>query len=184
MAKVSKKLNCHICDKKFPKQSKLKKHVETVHEGIKNHQCEICVKKFGRLSDLNRHVKEVHDGVGRIRPLKRKKQLETAQKRSKNAKDSKTLKMMEKQALDVSNIAGFDHENQIIVGEEQKIKKEIKHEVKIEPVDYSGRFLAFLKSCEMRDKILDFLRDLQDLQDSKNFQFFLSKFRFSARKGH
>ena len=48
--------------------------------------------------------------------------------------------------------------------------------------NYSGRFLAFLKSFEMRDKILDFLRDLQDMQDSKNFQFFLLKFKFSGRK--
>ena len=39
------------------------------------------------------------------------------------------MKMMEKQALDVSNITGFDHI------EEQKIKKEIKTEVKIEPMD-------------------------------------------------
>ena len=36
-------------------------------------------------------------------------------------------------------------------------------------VYYSGRFLAFFKSCETQDKIPDFL---QDLQDSKNFQFF------------
>ena len=42
--------------------------------------------------------------------------------------------MLEKQALDVSNIAGFDHENQI-ASKKQKIKKEIKHEVKIEPMD-------------------------------------------------
>ena len=45
-----------------------------------------------------------------------------------------THKMLEKEALDVSNIAGFDHENKID-GEVPKIKKEIKHEVKIEPVD-------------------------------------------------
>ena len=44
-------------------------------------------------------------------------------------KNSKGMKMMEKQALDVSNITGFDHV------EEQKIKKEIKIEVKIEPID-------------------------------------------------
>ena len=36
---------------------------------------------------------------------------------------------MEKQALDVSNITGFDHI------EEQKIKREIKTEFKIEPID-------------------------------------------------
>ena len=44
-------------------------------------------------------------------------------------KNSKKMKMIEKQALDVSNITDFDH----IV--EQKIKKEIKTEVKIEPID-------------------------------------------------
>ena len=74
--------------------------------------------KFGEKSNLKKYVKS-H---------------KTTQKGSKNAKDSKRLKMLEKEALDVSNIAGFDHENQI-VGEEQKIKKEIKNEVKIEPVD-------------------------------------------------
>ena len=42
--------------------------------------------------------------------------------------------MTEKEALNVSNIAGFDHENQI-ADKEQKIKKEIKQEVKIEPMD-------------------------------------------------
>ena len=44
-------------------------------------------------------------------------------------KNSKRMKMIEKQALNVSNIAGFDY----IV--EQNIKKEIKTEVKIEPID-------------------------------------------------
>ena len=43
--------------------------------------------------------------------------------------NSKRTKTIEKHALDVSNIAGFDHI------EEQKIKKEFKTEVKIEPID-------------------------------------------------
>ena len=59
---------------------------------------------------------------------------ETVQKGPKYTNDSLRLKIKKEQALDVSNIAGFDHENQI-VGEEHKIKKEIKQEVKIEPVD-------------------------------------------------
>ena len=42
--------------------------------------------------------------------------------------------MLEKEALNISNIVGFDHENGI-ANKEQKIKKEIKHEVKTEPVD-------------------------------------------------
>ena len=42
--------------------------------------------------------------------------------------------MLEKEALDLSNIVGFDHENET-AGKEQRIKKDIKHEVKTEPVD-------------------------------------------------
>merc|ERR1712062_421629 len=48
--------------------------------------------------------------------------------------NSKRMKMLEKEALDVSNIVGFDHENEI-AGKKQKIKKEIKQEVKTEPVE-------------------------------------------------
>ena len=40
---------------------------------------------------------------------------------------------IEKQALDVSNITGFDQENQTIE-KELRIKQEIKQEVKIEPM--------------------------------------------------
>ena len=79
---------------------------------------------------MRRHVKKIHDGKGQIQSLKCKKQVETAQKGSENVKDSKRMKMLEKEALDVSNIAGFDHENPI-VGKEPKIK----NEVKIEPLD-------------------------------------------------
>ena len=66
--------------------------------------------------------------------LECKKKVDTTHKRSKNVKNYKRMKMLEKVALDVSNIVGFDHENEI-AGKEQKIKKEIKHEVKNEPVD-------------------------------------------------
>ena len=44
-------------------------------------------------------------------------------------KNLKRMKMIEKQALDDPKISGFDNV------EEQKIKKEIKTEVKIEPID-------------------------------------------------
>ena len=37
------------------------------------------------------------------------------------------MKMLEKEALDVTNIAGFDHENQI-VGKVPTIKNEVKNE--------------------------------------------------------
>ena len=121
---------CKICNKKFGRSSVMKEHVKTVHDGIKNHQCEICNMKFVRLSYMKRHHKKVHDGKGQIQSLKHKKQVQTAQKESENDKDSKRMKVLDKEALDVSNIAGFDHENQIVDKEPT-----IKSEVKIEPLD-------------------------------------------------
>ena len=44
---------------------------------------------------------------------------------------------------------------------------------------YSGQFVAFLKSCQTQDKFPNFLRDLQD---SKNFEFFLLFFSFQPEK--
>ena len=123
---------CEICGQKFGRSGDLKCHVKTVHEGIKEHQCQFCEKKFGQLGHLKTHVKRVHvhDGVDQSQSLKRKKQVDNTQKRSKNVKNSKRMKMLEKEALDVSNIAGFDHENPIV----GKVPT-IKNEVKIEPLD-------------------------------------------------
>ena len=127
---------CQICDQKFGRSGSLKIHVKTVHEGIlKDHQCQFCDQKFGQSGYLKRHVKRVHvhDRVDQSRSLLRKKHVNTTHKRSKNVKNTKRMKMLEKEALDISKIVGFDHENEI-VGKEQKIKKDIKHEVKTEPV--------------------------------------------------
>ena len=138
--KESKIINANqICNMKFGCKSKLRKHVKEVHEGIKIHQCQFCDKKFVQLGHLNRHFKTVHlhegvDQVDQSQLLKRKKQVDTTHKRSKNVKNSKRMKMLEKEALDVSNFVGFDHESEI-AHKEQKIKKEIKHEVKTESVD-------------------------------------------------
>ena len=102
-----KDYQCHICDKKFGRSGYLKTHIKVFHEGIKDYQCHICVKKFDQLRRLKKHVKtvHVHEGV------------------------DQGMKTMEKHALDFSNINGFDH------SEEPKIKKDIKTEVKIEPID-------------------------------------------------
>ena len=62
MTKAMKKIKCRICDKKFV-QSKLKRHVQTVHEGIKHHQCQFCDKKFGQPEDLKKHVETAHEGI-------------------------------------------------------------------------------------------------------------------------
>ena len=58
--------------------------------------------------------KNIAEGIVKVEPMN---------------KNSKRMKMIEKQALDVSNITGFEHLM------EQKIKKELKTVVKIEPID-------------------------------------------------
>ena len=63
----------------------------------------------------------IHDEVDQSQSLKREKQVDTTLKRSKNVNNSKRMKMLEKEALDVSNIVGFDHENEM-AAKEQKIK--------------------------------------------------------------
>ena len=84
-----------------------------------NHKNEFAVKEQKIKKDIKQEVKtepgdeNITEGIVNVEPI---------------AKNSKRMKMMEKQALDVSNITGFDHI------EESKIKKEIKAEVKIEPI--------------------------------------------------
>ena len=53
---------CPQCDKTFSNDYKVKRHIETVHEGVKNWQCTICPKRFYDKKDLGRHVKGVHMG--------------------------------------------------------------------------------------------------------------------------
>ena len=127
--------HCKICDVKFGLSGNLKRHVKLVHEGIKDHQCQFCDKKFGRSEILKRHVKRIHihDGVDQSQSLKHIKHIDRNQKRSKNVNNSKRMRFLEKEALDVSNIVGFDHENET-ASKEQKIKKEIKQEIKTEPM--------------------------------------------------
>ena len=38
-------------------------HIESVHEGKKDHKCEACDKVFGELRTLNTHIKIVHEGI-------------------------------------------------------------------------------------------------------------------------
>ena len=53
---------CPQCDKTFSNDYKVKRHIETVHEGVKNWQCTMCPKRFYEKKDLGRHVKGVHMG--------------------------------------------------------------------------------------------------------------------------
>ena len=42
------------------KNCDLKRHINTVHEKIKQFQCELCPKKFSQSIDLKRHVAAIH----------------------------------------------------------------------------------------------------------------------------
>ena len=58
------KQKCKFCEKEFPTDSKMKKHVESVHEGLKQYKCRQCDKAFGDDGNLKRHIKSVHEGSG------------------------------------------------------------------------------------------------------------------------
>ena len=61
-AQVKEQLICEICKKSFSRKSHLRVHVQTVHDGVKEHRCEICGKTFGEKSTLRTHGK-VHELV-------------------------------------------------------------------------------------------------------------------------
>ena len=51
---------CPHCEKTFSNDYKVKRHIETVHEGIKHWQCSVCPKRFYEKKDLSRHIRGVH----------------------------------------------------------------------------------------------------------------------------
>ena len=46
---------CRICGKKI--KSKLKRHIEAVHQNIRPFSCHICTKSFGLVGNFNKHLK-------------------------------------------------------------------------------------------------------------------------------
>ena len=57
-----KEFICQTCGTPFSAQACLKRHIRNIHEGNKDHQCDFCGKAFGHASNLNRHVQVVHQG--------------------------------------------------------------------------------------------------------------------------
>ena len=43
--------------------SNIKRHINTVHEGKKDHKCEHCGKKYTEKKGLKIHIKRIHDNI-------------------------------------------------------------------------------------------------------------------------
>ena len=59
--------DCLICCKSFGRKYELKKHIATVHEGVKPFKCSNCDVSFSRKNSLTRHIASTHAGK---KPLK------------------------------------------------------------------------------------------------------------------
>ena len=43
---------CDICDREFNKPNEVKRHEESVHEGVKKYKCNHCNKKYSLKTSL------------------------------------------------------------------------------------------------------------------------------------
>ena len=48
-------VSCEYCNKEFSKNRNLKRHIASLHEGVKNFKCELCSKAFSRPDILRYH---------------------------------------------------------------------------------------------------------------------------------
>jgi len=51
---------CPICSKTFGLNHNLRRHMKTIHLGVKSHVCPVCSHRFGQSSDLKFHAKQMH----------------------------------------------------------------------------------------------------------------------------
>ncbi|KAA8495918.1 Zinc finger protein [Porphyridium purpureum] len=56
-------MRCARCQKGFRRRGDLRRHVKTVHEGLKSYECEVnqCGKKFAQIVHLQTHVRVIHE---------------------------------------------------------------------------------------------------------------------------
>ena len=62
-SKCRDRFPCDKCDYKFPYKSALQRHINMVHDKIKDFECDKCKYKFSTNSDLQRHINMVHDKI-------------------------------------------------------------------------------------------------------------------------
>ena len=60
-AKNRERYKCEICGKTYQNNGKLKRHVDSVHENIRNFACSECEWMFGSNEELQRHLWSKHD---------------------------------------------------------------------------------------------------------------------------
>ena len=56
---------CEQCDYKTKDQNHLKRHIQTVHEGIRRFPCNHCDYQAKRKDSLVSHFRGVHEGIKR-----------------------------------------------------------------------------------------------------------------------
>ena len=56
-----KPFKCHICPFESAQKANLQTHMQTVHEGVKPFQCEICDFKTAVICNLKKHIESVHE---------------------------------------------------------------------------------------------------------------------------
>ena len=52
---------CDSCGKVFSKSAILKQHTNAVHNGQKDHKCDLCGKAFSQAGYLKIHIKTIHN---------------------------------------------------------------------------------------------------------------------------
>ena len=60
---IHNKTECEICGKKFTLNRNLKRHISTIHEGLKKYDCDFCGKDFGYFHALQNHIYAIHRGM-------------------------------------------------------------------------------------------------------------------------
>ena len=52
---------CEYCEYSAGRKGEIRRHTDTVHLNIKNHECKICKKKFQDLKNLDLHIQRLHE---------------------------------------------------------------------------------------------------------------------------
>ena len=56
---------CDSCEKAFYQTGDLKKHIDVVHNAKKDHICDICGKAFSQVGNLNQHMRAFMGGCNK-----------------------------------------------------------------------------------------------------------------------